>query len=289
MAGTAQRPSIQALEGAAPSATAFALSIEWVSDADGNGSARASSPRSLFQTALARQWNPIPTTLEEEKTGGSALGTVWRVIPRRSQNGVLPASAMNSGSASRSAAPRMFRAQRFGVRGLVCALGWWRLVSVDGGPRVCGIRSRRADKSAPPQSGVKPPQSKARRAKGPAAGAGSWAAQSHKRHRAMFAGFLAALPMMSSERRVPRVPHSRSQGLAELVPPIGNHHCGRRQNPVLFEPQHDARRMGFVCKRSQVIGAIRYPRKRPPGTSALVLRFAGQPGGGSVWIVSHSP
>ncbi len=35
----AQRPSIQALEGAAPPATAFALSIEYVSDADGNGSA----------------------------------------------------------------------------------------------------------------------------------------------------------------------------------------------------------------------------------------------------------
>ncbi len=91
----------------------------------------------------------------------------------------------------------------------------------------------------------------------------------------MFAGFLAALPMMSSERRVPRVPHSRSQGLAELVPPIGNHHCRRRQNPVLFEPQHDTRRMGSFAKGVRLLVQYGSTRKRPAGNQRPRAPFRG--------------
>ncbi len=68
-------------------------------------------------------------------------------------------------------APRMFRAERFGVRGLVRALGLVETCLRGRGGCGCAVCAPAA-RTSPllPQSGVKPPQSKARCAKCPAAG-----------------------------------------------------------------------------------------------------------------------
>ncbi len=107
----------------------------------------------------------------------SALRQEQRVIPRRSQNGFLLAAAMNSGGASQKHRRRVSRGALWSARTCPRFEAGGDLSPWTGCLRVCGVVSRRADKSAPPQSGVKPPQSKARRAKGSASGAGSLAAR----------------------------------------------------------------------------------------------------------------
>ncbi len=156
-----------------------------------------------------------------------------RVILSRSQNGFLLAAAMNSGGASQNAAPRVFRAQRFGVRGLVRALGL--VETCLRGRGVCGCAmcapaARTSPHLRKAASSRRSPKRGARKVPHPGRVHWQRSEEPHKCRPAWIAGFFASLPMMSSEGRVPRVPHSRSQGLAELVPPIGNHYCRRQQN-----------------------------------------------------------
>ncbi len=130
---------------------------------------------------------------------------------------------MNSGGASQKHRPGVFRAQRFGVRGLVRALGL--VETCLRGRGVCGCAmcapaARTSPLLRKAASSRRSPKRGARKVPHP--GRVHWqrseetqqapgrrrAAQSRDPCRATFAGFFAALPMMSSETGVQGFAHN---------------------------------------------------------------------------------
>ncbi len=107
----------------------------------------------------------------EEQGAGCKPNDTWRVIPSAARNpanrGVLATAAIDlSERSQKHPAPAHFARRALECADLSALWGGRRLVSAVGrGALILSRSSRHADKSAPPQSGVKPPQSKARGAK----------------------------------------------------------------------------------------------------------------------------